>query len=186
VSAAVAAAVLVNVAQLLPNAVLDIRYATQDNFLGQAVYERPECWLRPKVAERLAKVQADAEKKGLRLMIFDCYRPLSVQKKLWELKPDENFVAPPSRGSRHNRGAAVDVGLADKTGKALRMPTGFDDFTERAHRSYKGADPEALENRRLLESLMEKRGFVGLDTEWWHFDAKDWRDYPLLDVPFPR
>jgi D-alanyl-D-alanine dipeptidase len=174
---------LVNLQNEIPSIVLDIRYATTNNFMNQAVYDRADCYLRKKTAEKLRAVQEELAPKGLRLKIYDGYRPLSVQKKLWAIMPDENYVANPAKGSRHNRGAAVDLTIVDKSGKELVMPTPFDDFTEKAHRNYNNLPAEALKNRKLLEDLMTKHGFVGLNTEWWHFDDVDWKGYELLDVP---
>ena len=174
---------LVNLQNEIPSIVLDIRYATTNNFMKQAVYDRADCYLRKKTAEKLRAVQEELAPKGLRLKIYDGYRPLSVQKKLWAIMPDENYVANPAKGSRHNRGAAVDLTIVDKSGKELVMPTPFDDFTERAHRNYNNLPAEALKNRKLLEDLMTKHGFVGLNSEWWHFDDVDWKGYELLDVP---
>ena len=119
----------------------------------------------------------------LRLRLFDCYRPLSIQRVLWELVPDERYVANPAQGSRHNRGAAVDLTLADASGRALPMPTEYDSFTERAHRDWTGGDPEHLANRNRLEAAMTAEGFEPLPTEWWHFDAPGWERHAVLDVP---
>lgn len=166
-----------------PAAVLEIRYATADNFTHQAVYPVARCALRRSVAERLDLAAQELERRGLRLKVFDCYRPLSVQKAFWRLVPDERYVADPKKGSRHNRGAAVDVSLTDARGADLEMPTGYDDFTERAHRDWGLASPAAKENRQLLEDVMRAHGFVGLPTEWWHFDAEGWQSFPVSDVP---
>ena len=174
---------LVEVKQVVPDIVVDLKYATTDNFTGQVLYDVPRCFLRRATAERLARVQARLRKLGLGLKIWDGYRPRSVQWKMWKLVPDPRYVADPHRGSRHNRGAAVDVTLVDSTGRELEMPTGFDDFTEKAHRDYQGASATALRNRALLEQVMTAEGFVPLPTEWWHFDDPDWRKYDLLDVP---
>jgi D-alanyl-D-alanine dipeptidase len=122
--------------------------------------------------------------RALRLKVFDCYRPLSVQKKFWELVPDERYVANPKKGSRHNRGAAVDVTLIDSSGHEVEMPSQYDDFSEKAHRNYNLASKRALTNRVLLEKAMEREGFVGFETEWWHFDYKDWQSYSIEDIPF--
>ena len=120
---------------------------------------------------------------GLQLLIFDGYRPLSVQKKMWTVYPDSRYVANPDNGSRHNRGCAIDLTLADSLGMPLAMPTPYDDFTEKAHVDYMDLPARQLANRALLKVVMEKHGFTGLRTEWWHFDFKGWRNYPLLDIP---
>ncbi len=173
---------LANVTNEIPGIVLDIRYATTNNFMKQAVYDRADCWLRAKTAEKLKAVQKELSAKGLGLKIYDGYRPLSVQKKLWAVMPDDRYVANPAKGSRHNRGAAVDLTLVDKNGKELVMPTPYDDFTEKAHRNYKDLPAEALKNRQLLQDAMQRHGFIGLDSEWWHFDDVDWKNYDLIDI----
>lgn len=164
--------------------VLDIRYATKNNFTHTQVYPEARCCLRKPVAEALSRVQSSLKIRGLRLKIFDCYRPFSVQKKFWELVPDERYVADPKKGSRHNRGAAVDVTLIDSSGNEVEMPSQYDDFSEKAHRNYKLASKSAIANRTLLEKAMEREGFVGFETEWWHFDHKSWQGYAVEDLPF--
>lgn len=163
--------------------VLDIRYASNNNFLKKKVYPKAKCLLQPPVAKKLLKVQQDLRQAGLGLKVFDCYRPLSVQKLMWSILPNPNYIANPATGSRHNRGAAVDLTLVDKNGKELEMPSAFDDFTEKAHRNYTGSTVEARKNRKLLENAMKKYGFVGLPTEWWHFNATDWQKFPVMNVP---
>lgn len=163
---------------------LDIRYATENNFLKRKVYPAARCVLRGAAAQALSQVQNDLVKQGLGLKVFDCYRPLSVQKLMWEILPDNRYVANPAKGSRHNRGAAVDLTLIDRNGKELEMPTGFDDFTEKAFRNSKAASPQAKKNSLLLEDAMKKSGFIPLATEWWHFDAPGWDKFSVLDIPF--
>ena len=172
---------------------LDMRYSTTNNFSGQAVYPSARCFLRADVAKRLLAAQAALRKQGLGLKLFDCYRPFHVQERFWAIVPDERYVARPEKkdgtivvGSKHNRGAAVDVGLVDKTGRELPMPSGFDDFTEKAHRDFQGASAEALKNRAVLEAAMAAQGFEPLPTEWWHFDGPNWQNYEMLDLPLPR
>ena len=178
-----AAATLVDATTVVPGLRLDIRYATPDNFTGRTLYPVARCLLRPAVAEQLAQAQAAAAREGLGLEVFDCYRPLSIQRQLWALVPDERYVADPAKGSRHNRGAAVDLTLVDAAGAELPMPTGFDDFTERAHRDYDDLPAAAIANRARLERLMTAAGFTGLPTEWWHFDADGLEQYGILDLP---
>lgn len=173
---------LVDIRTVNPNIRLDIRYATANNFLKRKLYSKAKCALRSSVAQKLALVQTDLEKIGLGLKVYDCYRPLSVTKQMWEFLPDPNYVANPSRGSRHNRGAAVDLTLVDRTGKELEMPTPYDDFTTKAHRDYAGGSTQSRKNRQLLEDAMKKQGFVGITTEWWHFDSEDWQKFAILDV----
>lgn len=161
-----------------------MRYATENNFTKKVLYPvADECLLCEPAAKRLARVQAGLEKQGLGLKVWDCYRPISVQWKLWETVPDPRYVADPKVGSRHNRGASIDLTLVDKNGKELLMPTGFDDFSPKAHRSFMDLPPEAIKNRALLQKAMEDEGFVGLPTEWWHFDAPEWSEYALRDEP---
>jgi zinc D-Ala-D-Ala dipeptidase len=181
---ATAAPQLTDILTLAPGIQLDIRYATVDNFLGQAVYPKAQCLLRSTVAQRLANVQQTLESQNLGLKVFDCYRPLSVQKRMWKIKPDANYVANPQNGSRHNRGAAVDVGLVDDQGQVLEMPSEFDDFSDKSDADYPHASKIALQNRRLLQQVMKQQGFKLLDTEWWHFDAPNWQRYKVLDIDF--
>ncbi|NTW56329.1 MAG: M15 family metallopeptidase [Chlorobiaceae bacterium] len=176
----------VDVGELEPAIVLDIRYATNNNFTGQAIYPVARCLLRRDAALRLLRVQQALSRQGYRLIVFDCYRPLTVQKRFWEIMPDERYVADPSKGSRHNRGAAVDVSLADSTGKPLLMPTSYDDFSVKAHRDWKGAAPQALRNSGVLEAAMKAEGFEPFPTEWWHFDAPGWENYPVSDFPLKK
>jgi len=164
--------------------ILDIRYATENNFAGQAVYGSPRCFLRKKTAEKILAVHKELETLGLGLKIWDGYRPRSVQYKFWELVPDPRYVADPSKGSKHNRGSAVDCTLVDKDGNELEMPSVFDDFSEKAHRNYETMSPQAAKNCKQLETLMAKHGFSFFHSEWWHFDDVDWRQYDLLDIPF--
>lgn len=183
---------LVDAAGLVPGLVVDLRYATPDNFVGEAVYPPgARCLLRRPVAAALARVAARLAADDLRLKAWDCYRPFPVQERFWASVADERYVARPARGedgrpaegSRHNRGAAVDVTLADAAGSELAMPTAYDDFSERAHRSLAGAAPVAAANARRLDAAMAAEGFVGLPTEWWHYDGPGWERYDLLDLP---
>jgi len=162
----------------------DVRYATRNNFTHQVLYSTDKVYLRKVVAEHLAKANAYVkEKYGLRLKVFDGYRPLSVQKKMWAIVPDSRYVANPRNGSRHNRGAAVDVTLIDSTCKELDMGTEFDNFTEKAHYDYPKLTSRQKANRKLLRDVMKKFGFEPLETEWWHFDYHGWRRFSILDKP---
>lgn len=181
---------LVDITAVAPDIKLDIRYATPDNFTHVAVYPAPRCFLRADVAKRLVAAQAELKGQGLGLKVYDCYRPFSIQKKFWALVPNEDWVAKPvekdgkpASGSKHNRGAAVDLTLVDAAGNELPMPSGFDDFTEKARRDYAGGDPAARANAKRLEAAMAKAGFDPLPSEWWHFDGPGWQGYELLDVP---
>lgn len=174
---------LVELDRVVPGVVLDLRYATTNNFTGQVLYPEARAWLRSCTAQRLVRAQRELASLGLRLKVFDAYRPLSVQRRLWALVPDERYVANPAKGSRHNRGAAVDVTLVDRFGRDLAMPTDFDDLSERAHRHFRDLPEDVLATRDLLERVMSRNGFVGLPTEWWHFDDVDYQAYDVLDVP---
>ena len=163
---------------------MDLRYATANNFTHQKIYDVGRCELRDDVAQKLLEAQHEFERSGYGLKLFDCYRPLSVQKKFWALVPDEQYVANPAKGSRHNRGAAVDATLVRMTdGTDVAMGTDFDDFTEKAHRDYKQLPADVLQNRQMFERVMGNHGFVGLPTEWWHYDAQGWERYPIEDIP---
>lgn len=175
---------LIDVKKLAPGIVVEMRYATTNNFTKKKLYPvADECLLCEPAAQRLAHVQKNLEKRGLGLKVWDCYRPISVQRKLWEIVPDDRYVANPEKGSRHNRGASVDLTLVDSKGRELEMPTGFDEFSERAHRNFMDLSKEALKNRALLQEAMEAEGFLPLPTEWWHFDAPEWSHYALRDEP---
>jgi D-alanyl-D-alanine dipeptidase len=164
---------------------LELLYATPLNFTGEAVYPKSAlCYLQKRCRERLYRVQKGLQKKGLALKVFDGYRPLSVQKKFWKLIPDPRYVADPLEGSKHNRGAAVDVTLIDKAVRELPMPTPFDDFTEKAHRDYRDLPPQVIQNRETLERAMVAEGFIPFPTEWWHYDDPEWESYPVMDVSF--
>jgi D-alanyl-D-alanine dipeptidase len=171
---------LVDVTTQIPDAVLDIRYATANNFTGAALYEHARCKLRRAVLARLVVAAADLRKQGRRLLVWDCYRPHSVQFELWKRVPDPRYVADPKVGSRHNHGAAVDVGLVASDGSAVVLPTEFDDFSEAAHRS-KALEGEQGAEARTLAAAMKAAGFIGMPTEWWHYDAPDAAKYALSD-----
>jgi len=180
---AAAAPELVELVKAIPDIVLDIRYATPNNFTGKAVYPVARCFLVKDAAQALAGVQADLKKLGYGLKVFDGYRPLSVQKIFWSIVPDPRFVADPAVGSRHNRGYAVDLSLVDASGHEVLMPTPFDDFTERAARAFMDLPKEALAHRALLEAVMSCHGFIPLPSEWWHFDYHGFDGKPNLDIP---
>ncbi|QIR36680.1 M15 family metallopeptidase [Tolypothrix sp. PCC 7910] len=177
---------LVDIQSINKNVLLDIRYATPNNFLKKKLYPEARCVLRYGAAKQLSLVQQDLAKNKLSLKVYDCYRPLSVQKEMWKILPDERYVGNPAKGSRHNRGAAVDLTLIDSNGKELEMPSAFDAFTQASHRDYSGGSVQSRKNRQTLEDAMQKRGFTGLATEWWHFDAPDWDKYAVMDAPFNK
>lgn len=175
---------LVDVQKIHPHIMIDLRYATTNNFMKKAVYPSARCLLQKPVAERLARVQARLEKDGLGLKIFDAYRPLSAQWELWNIVPNPTFVADPRKGSKHNRGAAVDVTLVDSLGNELEMPTQYDEFVRAARSTYDKLPKHILANRATLHNAMKAEGFIPNPSEWWHFDDKDWKKFPILDVPF--
>jgi zinc D-Ala-D-Ala dipeptidase len=168
---------------------LDIRYATTRNFTGVQLYDEPRAFLVHAAAQALIRAHMAAQADGYGLLIHDAYRPWRVTKKLWDMTPPDKrgFVANPKQGSRHNRGCAVDLTLYDRaTGNAVRMPSGYDEFSRRAYRSYDGGSADETANRARLERYMEAEGFIGISNEWWHFDYKDWANFPILDVPFAK
>ncbi|MDT4968252.1 MAG: zinc D-Ala-D-Ala dipeptidase [Acidobacteriota bacterium] len=178
---------LVEIVNLDPTIRLDIRYATRNNFLGRPVYKQARAFLQRPAAEALTRVSAALRGKGYGLMIFDGYRPWRVTRVFWDATAEDKreFVADPSKGSRHNRGCAVDLTLYDlKTGKEVSMPSAYDEMTERSHNDYQCAPPEASRLRDLLRAAMEAEGFAVYAPEWWHYDYKDWREYPILDLTF--
>jgi D-alanyl-D-alanine dipeptidase len=178
---------LVELAVLDPGVKLDVRYATANNFLGRPVYSEARAFLQRVPAEALRRAHRALREKGYGLLVFDAYRPWSVTKLFWDLTPPakRDFVANPRQGSKHNRGTAVDLTLYElATGREAAMPSPYDEFSERAHPTYGGGPPEARARRDLLRAAMEAEGFTVEPNEWWHFNWKDWRSYPLLDVPF--
>ena len=166
---------------------LDIRYATDNNFVGRPVYPAARAFLQKPAAKAVARVHKKLRKKGLGLVIFDGYRPWTITKLFWDVVPEEKrkFVADPAKGSKHNRGCAVDLSIFDlKTGELVDMPSGYDEFTERASPNYSGGTAQQRANRELLRTLMEDEGFTVNPNEWWHFDYKNWQDYAIYDISF--
>ena len=166
---------------------LDIRYATANNFVGRAVYPEARAFLQKPAAKALVKVHNQLKEKGLGLVIFDGYRPWTITKLFWDVVPEEKrkFVADPAKGSKHNRGCAVDLSIYDlKTGANIEMPSEYDEFTERASPDYPGGTDQQRANRDLLRRLMEAAGFTVNPNEWWHFDYKNWQDYAIYDISF--
>ena len=175
---------LIDVASINKNIILDIKYATKDNFLKEAVYSQARCYFVKEAALKIDSIQSELEQYGLGLKIFDGYRPFSVTKKMWDIFPDDRYVANPKNGSRHNRGAAVDLTLVDSTGTELEMPTKFDDFTEKAAHAYQNLPEQVIKNRKRLKDIMEKYSFSAIKSEWWHYDLKNYQNYPILDISF--
>ncbi|HEY2582853.1 MAG TPA: M15 family metallopeptidase [Mucilaginibacter sp.] len=176
---------LAEIKKYIPGIALDIRYATTNNFMHRSMYTEARAFARLPVVEALRAVEADLKTQGLGLKIYDAYRPYSVTVKFYEVAHDTNFVADPRKGSRHNRGCAIDLTVIDlKTGKELDMPTGFDSFSVKAAANYADLSKDKLANRELLKSVMEAHGFKVYRSEWWHYDFNGWQNFPLLDIPF--
>ena len=168
-----------------PDFSYDLRYATEDNFLETAVYNCPKCYTRARTARALIAANRELLERGLRIRFFDCYRPNSVQYKMWEILPNPQYVANPQKGSHHNRGGAVDITLETLDGKPLDMGTDFDFFGRRAYHDTRDLPGHILENRSLLKKTMEKYGFQSVRTEWWHYNLKAAFRYPVADFRWP-
>lgn len=160
----------VNLKEYSNDFIYDIRYATDNNFLKAAVYDCAECYLRLKTVNALVLANAEAMKMGLKIKIFDCYRPLDIQKKMFAIVPNPIYVANPAIGSIHNRGGAVDLTLVDCDGNELNMGTDFDHFGGESAHNYKNLSRKVLNNRKKLKLIMEKSGFTSLPSEWWHYN----------------
>lgn len=166
---------------------LDIRYATERNFMRRPMYGQARAFLQRSAAKALLRVQRKLRARGYGILAFDGYRPWRVTKKFWDETPPSRraFVANPVRGSRHNRGCAIDCSLYDlRTGREVAMPTAYDDFTAAAGAHAMSGTPAQRTLRDLLRRAMEGEGFRVEPGEWWHFDFREWRNYPVLDVPF--
>jgi D-alanyl-D-alanine dipeptidase len=180
---------LVELVKLDPTLRLDIRYATDRNFTGKAVYPEARAFLRHPAAEALVAAHRWLNRRGLGLIIYDAYRPWSVTKLFWDVTPPakRKFVANPSKGSHHNRGCAVDVGLFDlRTGREVEMPGSYDEMSERSSFSYQGGTAEQRARRDLLRKVMEREGFQAFAHEWWHYTYRDCRKHAVLDLPFSQ
>lgn len=180
---------LVEVVKLDPAIKVDIRYASTNNFLGTPFYDEPRAFLQRPAAEALARVNSKLRPQGYGVIIHDAYRPWYVTKMFWDATPADKkkFVADPSKGSIHNRGCAIDLSLYDlKTGQEVQMPSGYDEMSERAYADYAGGTVEERRQRDLLRREMESEGFQVYPWEWWHFDYKDWKQYPVLNLRFDQ
>ncbi|MBX5480763.1 MAG: D-alanyl-D-alanine dipeptidase [Myxococcaceae bacterium] len=168
----------------IPDLIEDLRYAADDNFLHRAVYPKGSvCWLHRDTLDRLERAAKALRAKGYRLLVYDCYRPRSVQWEMWKILPRPGYVADPRKGSNHNRGTAVDLTLADENGRAVEMPTPFDTFSPAAHHGYAKASKAAIAHREILREAMEAAGFRKNRMEWWHYDVPGATRYPILDAP---
>jgi D-alanyl-D-alanine dipeptidase len=178
---------LVEIVRLDASIRLDTRYATSDNIVHHAVYREARAFLQRPAAEALVRVHRSLSSKGYGLLVFDGYRPWSVTKYFWDIVREDQraFVANPKKGSKHNRGCAVDLSLYDlATGREVEMPSAYDETSERSSPDYKGGTAEQRARRDLLRAAMENEGFTVEPNEWWHFNYKDWQSYPTLDIPF--
>ncbi|MFY7788336.1 MAG: M15 family metallopeptidase [Thermoflexibacteraceae bacterium] len=163
--------------------VIDVKYATKDNFTGQVLYDCDRVWLRKVVAMDLLAAHKKFKEKGYRIKIYDGYRPISVQWRLWKATPKKGYVSHPTKGMRmHNRGAAVDMTLIDRNGKELDMGTPYDFFGKEAHTTYTNLPAQVLANRKVLKEIMQSCGFVAISNEWWHFDYKKHK-FNIVDTP---
>lgn len=165
--------------------VLDLRYATVNNPTHQPLYDRTTCLLRRDVASALLVAAREVAQQGFALKLYDCFRPQAAQVALAATESDTRYVANPQRGSRHTRGAAVDLTLVDASGAEVEMPSPFDESSPRAHRDARTMSKAARRNLDVLERAMTAAGFVGLRTEWWHYDHSAWRRYPLVPSGWP-
>lgn len=177
---------MVDLRKIIPQLVLDLKYATIHNFMHQKLYPPTQTtFLRKPAADSLKKVVEYLKKQNLTIKIFDAYRPYSITEEMWEKVKDDRYAADPSKGSGHNRGTAVDLTLIDlQTKKELPMGTGFDNFTDTAHIDFLNLPSQVLKNRNILRSVMEKYGFIQLTTEWWHYYLPNSSSYELLDISF--
>ena len=169
----------VNIKSYSLDFVYDMKYATEDNFLKAKVYDCAECYLRLKTIKAMMKANAKFMKLGYKIKLYDCYRPLDIQKKMWAIVSNPIYVANPSKGSIHNRGGAVDISLVDRNGVELDMGTPFDFFGIEASHDYKNFSKEILDNRKLLKKVMLQSNFQSFDSEWWHYNLKNAKADPV-------
>lgn len=174
---------LIELPKLDDTFIIDLKYATEDNFTGKKIYNVSKCIIHKGTAKKLISANNEFKKLGYRIKIFDAYRPYSVQQILWDAASNKSYIANPKKGSVHNRGAAVDITLADSKGKELPMPSGYDEFSKRAHLDYLDCPDVQIKNRELLGKIMVKHGFKRISKEWWHFEDTDAKNYPTQDIP---
>jgi zinc D-Ala-D-Ala dipeptidase len=180
---------MVDLQKIIPSITLDLRYGSTNNFMKRIMYTGQPAYTfsRLSAAKALLNVQNDLNKLGYGLKIFDAYRPYFVTEKFWELVHDDRYVADPKKGSGHNRGIAVDLTIINlATKQELKMPTGFDNFTDSAHHDFMNLSEEVLMNRKLLKQTMEKYGFDSFPTEWWHYSLPNPEKYDVLDLSFEQ
>ena len=168
----IADSTFVNLKEYSKDFIYDMKYATEDNFLKTKVYDCAECFLRLKTVKALIAANKKFMKKGYRIKLYDCYRPLSIQKKMWEIVSNPEYVADPKKGSIHNRGGAVDISIVDAEGKEVDMGTPFDFFGIQASHNYTKLSKKVISNRKFLKKIMTENGFNSFDSEWWHYNLK--------------
>lgn len=172
-SAVISDTTFVNLKDYSADFVYNMKYATEDNFLKAKVYDCAECFLRLKTVKALIKANSKFMRKGYRIQLFDCYRPLDIQRKMWQIVSNPEYVADPTKGSIHNRGGAVDITLVDSSGIALDMGTPFDFFGPEASHHFENFSDGVKQNRALLKKIMKKCNFISFDSEWWHYNLKN-------------
>ncbi len=178
---------LIELKKHIPGLILDIRYATKNNFMHEIMYKQARAFARKPVADALKLIQKELASHGYGIKVFDAYRPYAVTRAFYEKASDKNFVANPAKGSKHNRGCAVDITLIDlKTKQEIPMPTPYDSFEEAASPSYNNLPSHIIKNRDFLIIIMQKYGFRVIPNEWWHFDFVGWENYDLMDIPFEK
>jgi zinc D-Ala-D-Ala dipeptidase len=180
---------MIELSSKIPGLIYDLRYSTTANFMKREMYTPPTAvsFLRAPAAEALLNVQKELARSGIGIKIFDAYRPYSVTVKFWELVKDERYVANPAKGSGHNRGIAVDLTLIKLSDNSeIPMGTGFDNFSDTAHHSFKKLPEDIIRNRILLRTTMEKYGFKALETEWWHYFLPEGNRFEVLNIPFDK
>ncbi|RJT54738.1 D-alanyl-D-alanine dipeptidase [Rahnella variigena] len=175
---------LVDLAEILPDAVIDLKYATADNLTGQPIYRESRCLLHPDAAAALRRCNDVAKLAGFTFKIYDAYRPQAAQACLWAAFPNPDYVVDIKLGSHHSRGVAVDLTLLDEQGDVVNMGADFDEMTEVSHPFYPDLPPQIQRNRLLLNAVMAAGGFKGITSEWWHFELPDAKTYPLLEERF--
>ena len=172
---------LVDLSVIFPSLHIDLKYATADNITGAPIYREARCLLHTEAVTALAKSISIAQLAGRQLVVYDAYRPQQAQAILWNACPDPQYVVDVAIGSNHSRGTAIDVTLMDDRGHLLDMGAGFDEMHDRSHAWHPSVPPAAQRNRLLLNAIMFGGGFVGINSEWWHFELPDAARYPLLD-----
>lgn len=179
--------ILVDLEKYIPGLKTDVKYSTKDNFTKRVLYKEAKVYARLPVAKALKNIQKELEQSGHELKIYDAYRPYSITEIMWDVVRDDRYAADPKKGSRHNRGCAIDLTIVNKqSGKELEMPTPYDDFTMKAHHAYTKLPDHIIKNRSLLKEVMIKNNFEPITSEWWHYDFKGWKAYELMNISFEQ